>query len=123
MLLRKAAQDEVVVEVVLEVPRVHDEVIGYHTQQAAEKLLKAVLAAHGVVYRRTHNLDELILLLGQNAVTLPPDLLAIRGFTTFAVEPRYADLPSEEVAVDRQVAYDLLRRLRVWAEECIGNAP
>ncbi len=56
LLLRKASQDEALLDAVLDMQQVYDETIGYHVQQAAEKLLKAALAAHGVVYRRTHNL-------------------------------------------------------------------
>jgi HEPN domain-containing protein len=123
LLLRKATQDEVLIDAVLEARQVHDETIGYHVQQAAEKLLKAVLAAHGVVYRRTHNLDELILLLSGNGISFPDDLLPVRSFTTFAVEPRYGDLPPEEVVLDRSAARDCLRRLRTWAEERIEKSP
>ena len=122
LLLRKAAQDEALLDAVLDMPQVFDETIGYHVQQAAEKLLKAVLAAHGVVYRRTHNLDELVLLLQDNDIFFPDDLLSIRAFTTFAVEPRYEDLPPEEITLDRPTARDCLRRLRVWAEQQVGNA-
>jgi len=122
LLLRKARQDEVLIDAVLEMRDVYDETIGYHVQQAAEKPLKAVLAAHGVVYRRTHNLDELIVLLQESSVTFPDHLLPVREFTTFAVEPRYEDLPPEDVTLDRPAARDCLRRLRVWAEEQIEEA-
>ena len=37
-----------------------DEVFGFHTQQAAEKLLKAWLALLGEVYPLTHNLRLLL---------------------------------------------------------------
>lgn len=123
LLLRKAEQDEVLIDAVLQQPQVYDESIGYHVQQAAEKLLKAVLAAHGVVYRRTHNLDELILLVRESGIAFPGDLLSVRRFTTFAVEPRYQELPPEEVTLDRPAARDCVRRLRTWAEEQIGRAP
>ena len=75
-----------------------------------------------MVYRRTHNLDELVLLLQGNDIAFPDDLLPIREFTTFAVEPRYEDLPPEEIALDRPAARDCLRRLRVWAERQIEKA-
>jgi HEPN domain-containing protein len=44
LLLRKAAQDEAVLDHVLESIEVSDEIIGFHCQQAAEKLLKALLS-------------------------------------------------------------------------------
>ncbi len=111
------------IDAVLELAQVYGETIGYHVQQAAEKLLKAVLAAHGVVYRRTHNLDELVRLVQTNGLLFPDDLLPIREFTTFAVEPRYEDLPLEAITLDRRAARDTLRRLRAWAGEQIEQAP
>lgn len=41
MLLRKAAQDEALLDSILEDETVGAEIFGYHCQQAAEKLLKA----------------------------------------------------------------------------------
>jgi len=42
---------------------ISDEVFGFHCQQAAEKLLKAVLEHQQVVYRRTHDIDEFVIML------------------------------------------------------------
>ena len=41
LLLRKAAQDEALLDQVLTSDQVSDEIIGFHCQQAAEKILKA----------------------------------------------------------------------------------
>ena len=38
---------------------------GFFTQQVVEKCLKAVALYHGVVFRRTHDLDELVELAHQ----------------------------------------------------------
>ena len=43
MLLRKAAADAALVDKVLDDPAIPDELVGYHCQQAVEKLLKARL--------------------------------------------------------------------------------
>lgn len=40
LFLRKAAQDESLLDAVLESDSVSDEVIGFHCQQAAEKILR-----------------------------------------------------------------------------------
>ena len=45
--LRKAAQDEALLDAVIESDKVSDEVIGFHCQQAAEKMLKALLSDFG----------------------------------------------------------------------------
>ena len=50
---------------------VDDDTLGFHAQQAAEKLLKAALVARAVDYPRTHNLGALIELLGKAGVVLP----------------------------------------------------
>jgi HEPN domain-containing protein len=60
LFLAKAAKDEALVDEVLGSERVADEIVGFHLQQAAEKLLKGVLSAYGVSFRRTHDLRELM---------------------------------------------------------------
>lgn len=60
MLVSKAAQDEYVLDVLLDDPLAPEEVFGFHAQQAAEKLLKALLAAAQVEFPFTHRLEELI---------------------------------------------------------------
>jgi HEPN domain-containing protein len=60
VLLRKARQDELVLQKLLSDLEVDDDTLGFHAQQAAEKLLKALLACRGVDYPRTHNLRVLI---------------------------------------------------------------
>jgi hypothetical protein len=52
LLLRKAAQDEFVLLKLIPDPASPDEMIGFHAQQAIEKMLKAVLAAKAIQYRR-----------------------------------------------------------------------
>ena len=47
LFLRKAAQDEALLDAVIESDKVSDEVIGFHCQQAAEKMLKALLSELG----------------------------------------------------------------------------
>jgi HEPN domain-containing protein len=49
---------------------VRDEIVGFHAQQCAEKLLKAVLAANAVEFPRTHSLRFLLDLLSDHG--LPP---------------------------------------------------
>jgi len=47
LFLRKAAQDEALLDEVGDSANVSDEVFGFHCQQAAEKLLKAMLRRPG----------------------------------------------------------------------------
>ena len=46
------------------------EAIAFHSQQTAEKLLKALLVFHQVEFPRTHNLGELLDLVGTRDATL-----------------------------------------------------
>ena len=51
LFLRKAAQDEALLDAVIDSDKVSDEVIGFHCQQAAEKMLKALLSDLGAETR------------------------------------------------------------------------
>lgn len=70
--LAKAAQDELVVNKLSSLPESGDEIIGFHLQQAAEKLLKALLVFKGIEFRFTHNLGELSHLLVKHGEHMPP---------------------------------------------------
>jgi HEPN domain-containing protein len=84
----------------------------FHAQQAAEKLLKGLLAFAGEAIPRTHNLEE----LQQLCATAFPDsrwsTLELAELTPYAVEMRYdfGFWPTQEAATE---AADLARQLRV----------
>lgn len=48
----------------------------YHTQQALEKLLKAIIEESGDRYPSTHDIKELINCLPQDSAVIPDDMLA-----------------------------------------------
>ncbi len=93
LLLRKAQQDEVILQQLLDNQLITDESLGFHAQQAAEKLLKALLTLHGLDYPRSHDLSVLLTLLGQGGVVLPDELQQITYLTPLATLYRYEDLP------------------------------
>ena len=64
------------------------ESVGFHLQQAAEKALKAWLAAIGETYPLTHNLDTLLGLLSDNGVETGA-FEDLSDLTPYAVEFRY----------------------------------
>lgn len=77
------------------------DVVVFHTQQAAEKALKAFLTWHDVVFRKTHNLEE----LGEQCLAFDPSLKEIIDravpLTEYAWQYRYPGdqlEPSEEEA-------------------------
>ena len=121
--LTKAAQDEWVVERLLNDPDAPDEILGFHAQQAAEKLLKAALCAARIVFPRTHQLDELLDLAREQGLAVPNELEDIRYLTPFAVELRYDILPAESnEALDRPSVRASLARLHAWALDIIQKS-
>lgn len=56
----KARSDEITLEKLADDHDVPDDVIGFHAQQAVEKLLKAALANAGVPPPRVHDLGRLV---------------------------------------------------------------
>jgi len=83
----------------------------FHLQQAAEKMLKAVLSFAGVRYPLTHDMDELLALASPYLPALSAFLDRFEAFAPYAVELRYSSsfYPSEdEVAA----GLELVRELR-----------
>ncbi len=118
LFLRKAGEDEALLDEVLGSERISDATIGFHCQQAAEKLLKALLSEQGVVFRRTHDLTELCDLLTDASQPLPAELTEIDFLTPYGVTFRYADDATLK-PLDRPTTRDLLRQLRQHVEDRI----
>ena len=73
VLLARAVDDETLVRKVCLDAAVADSIVGFHAQQAAEKLIKAVLAARGVTFVKSHALSYLIGLVEENHIEAPGD--------------------------------------------------
>ena len=117
LLLAKAAQDEYVLDAMLDDPDAPLEVFGFHAQQTAEKLLKAILSHADIVYPRTHQLVELLDLATDHGLQLPAETEELRYLTPFAVEFRYDVLPGDEQqGLDKKAVRRELARLRTWVE-------
>ena len=120
LLLRKAAEDEFVVEELFSNPAAPDGVIGFHAQQSVEKTLKAALTLFSVHYGRTHSIAALIDLLAENRIAFPSELDQVRRLTPFAVAFRYDELPPQpQQPFDRLWALDCVRQVRTWAESLL----
>ena len=117
LLQRKAAQDLAVLRKLINDPTINTETRGFHAQQAAEKLVKALLALGGHDYPRTHDLGLLLDLLAAVDLRIPEALLTVENLTPFATVFRYDDLPLE-ATIDRQEWLPLLLAL----EEFVGGA-
>jgi HEPN domain-containing protein len=122
LLLGKAAQDESVLDEVLDSDKVSDEVIGFHCQQAAEKILKALLSALGVSFRKTHELGSLMDLLAGSGEPLPVEFENLDALTPFGAVYRYEDYDAEGPLDRRQVRASLCA-LRSWVEGRLRERP
>lgn len=89
-----------------------DEIVGFHAQQAAEKLLKAWLALLGLTFPLTHDLGALLDMLGRSE----PAAEKFRGFVAlnpFAIQFRYEAVGEEMDPLDRD---NLVKQLRLLSE-------
>lgn len=112
--LERADADLAAVRALETVDTVPDEIFGFHGQQAAEKLLKAVLAGHGIEFPRTHSLRFLLDLLADRRLAPPAQFEGITELYPFGVQLRY-DAPLDAEPLDRPAVRELLERLREWA--------
>jgi HEPN domain-containing protein len=92
-----ARQDEASARFLLQMRPLPLEVICFHCQQAAEKLIKAVLAKHGLDIPKTHDLPFLLDLAVESVPSLGSlDQLAL-DLNDFSVLVRYpSHIPLEE---------------------------
>lgn len=87
-----------------------DEVFGFHAQQAIEKSLKAWIAALGLDYKFTHDLDDLLNQLEIHGVNVDA-FDRVGDLTNFAVQFRYELLPDNEDTLDREGLREQVRGL------------
>ena len=114
LLLRKAHDDAVALAKLAPDRDIVEAIVGFHAQQAIEKGLKSVLAAHGVAYRRTHDLVELRNLLIDLGMAIPSDVVESIVYSPYAVELRYEDIP--EAGLDRIEAVRLVHSVLGWCD-------
>jgi len=114
VLLARAVDDETLVRKVRSDTDIADAIVGFHAQQAAEKLIKAVLAARGAVYTKSHALSYLIGLVEEHGIEAPEELSEADVLSPWAVEFRYEG--DEPPALDRSAALAVVEKLRRWAE-------
>jgi HEPN domain-containing protein len=82
-------------------------IASYHAQQAAEKALKAFLAAQNTTFRPTHNLEELLPACLAIDVTFGQFALTARTLTPYAVRFRYPGGPLAPTQADGEQALQL----------------
>lgn len=115
----KARSDEIALEKLVDDHDVPDDVIGFHAQQAVEKLLKAALANAGVPPPRVHDLGRLVALLDEAGLTPPEAARDARRLAPWAVEFRYEDILDERL--DRKAAGETVAQVRAWLDQLLAR--
>ena len=84
----------------------------FHSQQDAEKYIKAYLTWHQVEFPKTHDFDELLDLIGRADKTLAERLGDTPLLTPYGVEIRYpSDIP-EPTPTEAKEALELAKKVR-----------
>lgn len=120
VLIEKADADRATVAALLDNQEVPDNILGFHAQQCAEKLIKAVLTISEIAYPRTHDIPFLLDLLLENNLEPPIDRAAVVKLNPYAVDFRYED-PWSTDTFDRPLTMKLLDQLRDWAVSRVGE--
>lgn len=109
--LEKAAEDLEAARRLTDLPHV----CSFHSQQAVEKGIKALLVLSEVDFAKTHDIDILLRQLGDQGVTpgqVNPEELA--ALTRFAVDTRYP--PETATPKEAREALDLAAQFIGWAQ-------
>lgn len=111
--LALADRDLKVFHKLVEDPDIDDASVGFVAQQALEKCIKAALARHGLPFRRTHDLVELLDTLADAGQVLPPFADALDELNPYAVEFRYGLVDPK--GLDRARVRQMVEAVRTWA--------
>jgi len=120
--LVKATEDLRASRALLELTEPLEALAGYHAQQAAEKALKGFLTWHDVVFRKTHDIEELVL----QCATVDASLPAAIGHEALELSPlswqsRYPDEAGGTEASEMVAAARVAQR--VFDEVVVRLAP
>jgi HEPN domain-containing protein len=90
----------------------------FHSQQCAEKYIKALLTLQQISFPRTHDLAALQTLCQQNGIIIPVSEDNLEKLSAFAVEARYPGAqPTQDEA---QEALQIAKSIRKFARKFLG---
>ncbi|MBI4327176.1 MAG: HEPN domain-containing protein [Chloroflexi bacterium] len=103
-------------------PGTLENLVAFHAQQAVEKALKAVLVQYQVEFPKTHDLEQLLVLIKSAGLTWPPEMDKAKEFTPFAIQSRYPgfDDPLARAEVDEAIAVS--EKVLEWAKQEIAKS-
>ena len=101
LLLQLAERDAAAVGKMAPDPEFADEIFGFHAQQALEKGAKAMLAAKGIAFARSHDLEPLFTQLADAGLIQFSEFEDLLDLTDFAVFYRYQPFDTLGGRLDR----------------------
>jgi len=114
----KGEEDLLAAKALVDNPEISDDIVGFHCQQAVEKFLKAILTKEEVIFRKTHDLEELLDLMEDNGLPLPENRDALDELQPFAVTARY-EFFDNPVSFDRQEAVQTSQSVFLWMNRVV----
>lgn len=93
------------------------EVIFFHLQQCAEKLMKTILDFNNIKFPHTHDLKNLINLLNKNKINTILEIKSLELLTEYAVEGRYAVIHDDLEDTDKYIK--ILNKLLEFVKKAI----
>jgi HEPN domain-containing protein len=117
--IAKAEQDFGLVKYLVSEKTPYLEAVGFHSQQAAEKYLKAYLVMFQVEFPKTHDLDELLDLVSSVDSELADTLRDITELTNYGVEIRYPGHLPKMTGEDAKAAVEMAAKVREAITEAL----
>lgn len=119
--IAKAEEDLAAAERLLSLDDSLAAVACFHSQQAVEKLLKALLVFAGVPFARTHDVIQLVQMLPRDLAPSIP-LADLAPLNRYAVEARYPIGEEPLTGDEARAAIELSRRVREAVRQAVGLA-
>ncbi len=100
-------------------PDIYLEDLCFHTQQAVEKAVKALLIMLGVEFPYVHDIAQLMTMLERAGLEVPEPVREAERLTQFAVASRYPGIASPVSHEEYQQALSVAVEVLLWAEAII----
>lgn len=94
----------------------------FDAQQAAEKALKAVLIHRRVRPPGTHSIADLLILISDSGVSVPPAVREASPLTRYAMQTRYPGSGEDVTEDEYRQAMELAEQVVKWGEGVVGSA-
>jgi HEPN domain-containing protein len=119
--LERARSDLALADIALRSPDVLLEDACFHTQQCAEKALKALLLQQDIPFPRTHVIEMLLDLLQASGIVVPADVDEAFVLTQYAVQTRYPGAWEPVTQEEARLALDIATCVLAWVEEQLAQ--